>query len=790
MSLTLMLASLLLSVDAQVTVHMDRPTVRPNSSMYGIFFEEINQAGEGGVYAELLRNRGMEGGEPGKLPVGWNWAVYASGSGGRATGKSGGVFVDREVRLNASRSQSLRIDQNSDSGNIILQNQGFWGIPLIRGASYKLTLWMKGDTGLSAKVGTESSTVYTNTFDAPGDDWKRFEATFRSSETSPKGNLTLSTTKPGKLWIGYASLIPLDTRGGLRKDLAQHIGAIKPGFVRFPGGCFVEGDMLPIAWNWKDTLGPVEARKGMARSQWGYPISNGLGFHEYLQWCEDMKAEPMFVVNVGMSHGEVAPMAKMDRYLQDALDAIEYANGPVTSKWGALRASNGHPTPFNLKYIEIGNENGGPAYNERFGLFSKAIHAKYPEIVRIADLWGGGLPTSAPYELIDEHYYSTPSWFWSNAKRYDSYSRSGPKIYVGEYAVTNGSGRGNLAAALGEAAFMTGMERNADVVRLASYAPLLENVNNRQWNPNAIPFDSQRSYGTPSYWVQQLFGSNLPSQIVQHKVTAPVGEAPAVQGLAGLVTWRTAAEFRDVELKVDGQTIYTSAGIRQEDLQSPMGKWSVADGVISQTGLEENRRALLREASVRPNQSVSLSLKAKKLSGAEGFIILLGSGERGTFQWNLGGWNNTVHAFQRDDERVGKGVSGSIETGRWYDIRLERDGARTRGYLDGKLVEELVEEGRPDFVAVAGIDTARKELIVKVVNGASTARMATLNLTGRKLSTEGTVTILSGTSLSEENSFEAPKRIAPKVSKLSKVSDRMSHRFPALSLSILRIPLR
>ena len=212
--------------------------------------------------------------------------------------------------------------------------------------------------------------------------------------------------------------------------------------------------------------------------------------------CEDISAEPLFVINCGMSHREVVPMEKMGEFVQDALDAIEYANGPTTSKWGAVRAKAGHPKPFNLRLLEIGNENGGPAYNERYRLIGQAVKDKYPEVNLIAGLWGG-YPQTRLAEIIDEHYYSTPAFFFQNANKYDSYDRKGPKIYVGEYAVTQGCGNGNLIAALGEAAFMTGMERNSDVVAMASYAPLFANVNHRGWNPDLIYFDSSRVVASP-----------------------------------------------------------------------------------------------------------------------------------------------------------------------------------------------------------------------------------------------------------------------------------------------------
>ncbi|HSI73718.1 MAG TPA: alpha-L-arabinofuranosidase C-terminal domain-containing protein, partial [Fimbriimonas sp.] len=617
----------------RITVDANAPTISVSKSLFGIFFEEINQAGEGGLYAELLCNRGLDDAARQGRRFGW-----------KSIGE-GTLSTTADDVLNRSRPYSLKIERLSDSRPFSVVNEGFWGIPVVTGQRYRLALWTKGDTSLDVSLADGEQTFASARLKTT-QGWSRQEVILRANGSNSNAKLVLSPVAKGTVTLGYSSLMPVQDLP-FRPDLLKKLKEIRPGFVRFPGGCFVEGDTLPQRWNWKDSLGPIEGRRGMPQILWGYSISNGLGYHEYLQLCETLGSEPMFVANVGMSHREVVPMTAMDAYVQDTLDAIEYANGPVTSTWGALRAKNGHPKPFNLKYVEIGNENGGAAYNERFKLFAEAIHQKHPEIVRIADLWGG-LPTSAPYELIDEHYYSTPSWFWRNMNRYDSYSRSGPKVYVGEYAVTQGSGRGNLAGALGEAAFMTGMERNSDVVRLASYAPLFENVNNRQWNPNAILFDASQSYGTPSYWVQTMFGQNKVDRIVGHSFKAPKAEIEPMGGGIGLMTWRTDAEFKDLEVTVDGKKL--SAPLAFEE---PSGNWTIENGVIRQRTIEDNRRTRLAGFDTNGAKQVTMSLKARKLAGDEGFIILFETSPRRVIQWNLGGWGNTVHAFQLNDSRFG-----------------------------------------------------------------------------------------------------------------------------------------
>jgi alpha-L-arabinofuranosidase len=772
---------------ASITVRADRQIATVSPELYGVFFEEINQAGEGGIYAELIRNRGLEDAAAPKLPSGWG--VLNEGGPGQ-------VVVDTAAPLNQARRHSIRIEREAGDGRLGVFNEGFWGIPLRKGARYRLTLWAKGDSPLDVALGRTRS-IASAKVAAPGSSWKRIEQVLTASADATDARLSIVPTAPGTTWIAYASVMPVSTwkgrANGLRQDLAEHVAGMKPAFVRFPGGCYVEGQNLAQAWDWKSTLGAPEERPGSPKRFWGYSSSDGLGYHEYLQWCEDLGASALFVANCGLSHTQTEPMESMDRWVQNTLDAIEYANGPATSKWGSLRARNGHPKPFNLKYVEIGNENGYSwahgglaAYSPRYRVIYDAIKKAYPEILTIADV---ALPH--PMEILDEHYYETPQWFWRNANRYDNYSRKGPKIYVGEYAVTRGSGTGNLAAALGEAAFMTGMERNSDVVLMSSYAPLFVNINNKQWNPDAIVFDANRSYGTPSYHVQAMFGQNRPDVVVETSATAEAAPAPPIGGTVGVLTWRTDAEFKEIEVVSGGRSLYSSKGISAAGIDPLAGQWKVADEILRQTDLGENRGALIRGLDLQGVKSYTLTLKARKLGGNEGFIVMLDAFRDGRhLWWNIGGWNNTQHAFERDGQTVGRPMAGSVESNRWYDIKIEREGNRTRGYLDGKLVQELEETSLPSFAAVAGIDRKAGELVIKVVNGAEVARTTTLQIDGARLANTGRATVLTGPAMAAENSFDNPKRIFPKRLKMSDVSGRMTYTFEPRSLTVLRLPIR
>jgi alpha-L-arabinofuranosidase len=326
---------------------------------------------------------------------------------------------------------------------------------------------------------------------------------------------------------------------GLRPDLAQVMADMKPGLFRFPGGSYSEGHVLAHAWRWKEHIGDVAERPG-TWNIWGYRSTGALGFHEYLQLAEDLGAEPLYVAHVGMAEKDFVPMNELEPWIQDVLDAIEYANGPVTSKWGALRAKHGHPAPFNLKYVEVGNENGmgypwgggtRADYLPRYKAFYERIRAAYPQIVIVANIH---TEPDVPADIVDEHYYETSDWFFQAATLYDTYDRAKPKVYVGEYAVKQDAENGNMRAALGEAAFLTGLERNADVVVMSSYAPLFANPHWQKWKPVAVLFDNFRTYVTPGYHVQVMFATNRPDVVLPVTLPTSSNANPVLFAVAGL----------------------------------------------------------------------------------------------------------------------------------------------------------------------------------------------------------------------------------------------------------------
>jgi len=768
-------ASATLMVDVAAPAHAVSPT------LWGLFFEEINHAGDGGLYAELVRNRAFEDADE---PAGWTLLTPG--------GAAGAMALDRERPLNAATPTSLRIDRHGDSP-VAVANEGYWGMGLREGHAYALSLYARCGVGRAAlRVRLEGPSGLTLAEGSVGRldrEWKRFHAVLVPTDSTPNGRLVIEFGDSGRVWLDCVSLFPRETfhrrPNGLRPDLADMLDDMRPSFARFPGGCFVEGDRLANAFRWKHTIGDIAERPGHW-NLWQYRSTDGLGYHEYLQMCEDLGAEPLFVINCGMAHEDVVPMDALDEWVRDALDAIEYANGPPDSEWGTLRARNGHEEPFGLKYLEIGNENGGPAYEERYARFYNAIKARYPEMQLIANV----PVTSAPMDILDEHYYSSPEWFASQAYRYDGYDRGGPRIYVGEYACTSGCGQGNLQAALGEAAFMTGIERNSDVVVMASYAPLFVNVNDRRWNPDAIGFDSASCYGTPSYHVQKLFSRNRPDEVLNSTLTCPETSAEA-RGAIGLSTWSTQAEFADVRVTSGDQVRYASDFARGADgWRVLQGEWRTQDGAYRQTGAGNDSRAVVGDPTWT---DYTLTLRARKLGGAEGFLIMFHVRDDANWLWwNIGGWGNVRHAIEKctagAKQVLGSPVPGSVDTGRWYDVRIEAAGTRIRCYLDGKLIHDVQDTGPAAMAAAVGRDVSSGDIIVKVVNLTGEVQDTEITLDGAQhVAPKAHAIVLTSNNPNDENSLSEPTRVAPVELDVHGVAPVFRYPFLSHSLTILRI---
>lgn len=511
--------------------------------LYGIFFEDINRAGDGGLYPEMLRNRSFE---DSVLPEGYiqqedgihvktvsGWLDEFCNGEGLCRWVKGNNIPETEIpawythnakmeleltdTLNEHRDAALRIQFEKDGS---LTNTGYCGISVKAGESYSLYLFAKAkeEIGLDVAIEYQGKVLTGNSLVVSGQEYTRYDMKLTAAEDCHEAQLTISCKEGGEILLGFISLMPDNTYmgHGLRTDLVEKIKGMSPKFMRFPGGCIVEGTTPSTAMRFRDTVGPAWERPSKL-FLWHYRSTLGLGFHEYLQLCEDLGMEPMYVCNCGMTcQGRKSVLLEgeaLDEMVQDTLDAIEYAIGSKESKWGRLRASMGHPEPFKMTYLEIGNENWGPDYEKRYNMIYKKVKELYPQIKTIANEHVE--KNGCPAECVDEHFYNTTEFFAERVNYYDDYDRKGPKIFVGEVAVNEGNYMGQLYAALGEAAFLMGIEKNQDIVTLASYAPLFENVNYRAWYPNLIRFNNHQSFGIPTYYVWKMFGQNRGEYVVR-----------------------------------------------------------------------------------------------------------------------------------------------------------------------------------------------------------------------------------------------------------------------------------
>ena len=770
---------------ASLTVDADKLGHPISPALWGIFFEDINLSADGGIYPELVRNRSFEDSDK---PEFW---TLSDTQGGQST-----IAIDSSKPLNPYNRRSLRVVVD---GSIAIENEGYWGMNIVKGDTYAFKLAGRAGNGFSAPLtvrllSARGDELARGEVKGLGGEWRYFTLRLTAVAGDPKAHLQISAAGKGEFFLDMVSLMPEKTwhNHGLRTDLAESLDGLRPSFVRFPGGCWVEGDDFAHMNHWKRTIGSIDAREPLWNI-WGYYATHGLGFHEYLQLCEDLHAAPLFCINVGMSHHETVPVSRMGEWVQDALDAAEYANGPTNSLWGGVRAKAGHPGSFNLKYMEIGNENGGPDYIERWPLLVNALRQQHPEIQLIAntDLRGRPYPKKPAPDLVDEHYYESPESFMHRADQYDHYDRRGPKIFVGEYAVTQHCGKGNLRAAIGEAAFMTGLERNSDIVVMASYAPLLVNLNHRAWNPDLINFDSARWYGLPSYYVQQMFSQNRGDVVLPVSVDSPMAPVKGSDaGMIGVGTWNTKSEFKDVKVTTpDGKVLFASDFSNNSDGWKKLGDgdWTVQDGAMRQNAEREFVRALAGERSWT---DYTVTLKARKIGGKEGFLILFHvADDEDRVWWNIGGWGNTQDALESGGTIDPK--PGEIETGRWYDIRLDVRGQRAKCFLDGKLIHDVdYENARPvkALYAVASREDRNGDLILKVVNASADPIETAIHLKGTTTPARSAqAVVLSSASPSDENSLEAPEKVSPKTQTLSLSGPDFQHTFPGNSLTVLRI---
>jgi alpha-L-arabinofuranosidase len=788
-----------------ITVQVDEPGVKFSPTFFGLMTEEINHSYDGGLYGELIRNRVFK--DSAQSPA--SWSVV------QADGAAATIALDNAAPLNSQLPTSLRLDVTSaaEGKHAGVANHGYWGIPVRPNTRYEASFYAKAAPGFDGpvRVAIESgdgATVYaTAKVRRLTADWRRHTVTLVTGDVAPTADarFVITLNRPGTVWLNLVSLFPptFDNRpNGNRIDLMKMLEGMKPSFLRLPGGNYLEGDTIATRFDWKKTIGDLSERPGH-QGTWSYRSSDGLGLLEFLEWCEDLKMEPVLAVYAGYSlrGAHVEPGPDLEPFVQEALDEIEYVTGDVHTRWGAERVKDGHREPFKLTYVEIGNEDNfdrSRTYGGRYAQFYDAIKAKYPDLQLIATM-----PVrSRQPDVVDDHYYRSARAMEADAGHYDRTDRNGPKIFVGEWASTEGTPTPTMNAALGDAAWLTGLERNSDLVVMEAYAPLLVNVNPgaRQWATDLIGYDALNSFGSPSYYVQKMFANNHGAVVLPAKVSAaPDTSAPVAftpKGAIGVGTWGTQAEYKDIKVTHDDMTLldadFTNA---MEGWNARGGNWSAQDGVLMQTSLDNDVRAT---AGDRTWTDYTYTLKARKVGGAEGFLILfhVQSGDRYIW-WNLGGWGNSRTVLERGENgaksEFGPVATNTIETGRWYDIRVEVQGRSIRCYLDDKLVTEATEGAGPQpepVYAFASGNPADGQVYLQVVNITSAPRQIEINLQGvTKVADEAAGEVLAGEP-SDQNTIAEPEKVAPTAITLQGVGPTFTHEFPAHSVSVLRLNAR
>lgn len=616
---------------ARIDVRLDQPAKPISPVLFGIFFEDLNYAADGGLYAELIQNGSFEY-SPLDSPT-WNalsfWQLATT------NGARGSIGVQDAAPINANKPTYavLRCDSTCNHGEVGMSNGGFDGIAVKAGQIYDFSMFarrrLRENGALHVRlIGADGRVLADADLPAITTSWARYGVSLVPDKTEPNAHLLLSTNSRGVIFLDMVSLFPRrtfhDRPNGLRADLAQAIAALKPRFVRFPGGCLAHGDGVKNIYRWKDTIGPVEQRK-QQKNIWRYHQSVGLGYFEYFQFCEDIGGEPVPVVAAGVScqnsdftqgtGQQCIPMEQMPAYVQDILDLIEYANGSPETTWGAKRAAAGHPEPFHLKYIGIGNEDAiTPGFEERFKMLFEAVRRQDPAITVIGT--AGPSPTGRDFQrgwqlandlgvpIVDEHYYMRPDWFLKNLTRYDGYDRSKPKVYVGEFA----SWGNTLRNALTEAAYMTSLERNGDVVHMASYVPLLCNVGHVQWSPDLIYFNNTQVFPSINYYVQKMFMTNQGTSYVPAELK--VSSAPSEEQTVAISTVRNGNDLILKVVNLAPAALRTQIHIAGQEKVAPEAQCVVLAGGEKQTNPGTPRvRGNVAEPAIQP---IASRLKAAK----------------------------------------------------------------------------------------------------------------------------------------------------------------------------------
>lgn len=827
---------------ATINIDAGKTGASVSKDLHGVFFEEISHGGEGGLYAELIQNRGFEEGIipqgttlqdgfivpapsphfnlPNNQASDWKmeWPYKSQWPAWRLLKHDSSLSLSLSTTgpLNEATPHSMQVRVKQPTKNALV-NEGFWGIKVEKAESYALHFYVRVSEGYKGPITTSlqsarGETLASYTFNnCTNREWRKFECTLTATKSDPNAQFVLSFGGTGAVWLDMVSLFPTKTfnhrENGLRPDLAQYIADLHPAFVRWPGGCFVEGISVANTPNWKHSIGSIESRQGTF-SPWGYYSTNGFGFHEYLQFCEDIHADALYVANIGVScefrSGDYVPDAQLDSVLNNVLDAIEYAIGPDSSQWGVSRSLYGHPKPFPLKYIELGNEQHGPRYAARYNRFYQTIKEKYPQLQLIASMGIGDvnrhtLDSMKQVDIADEHAYKPVFWAMRNTGHFDKYKRGNWKLYVGEYATNSGVGAGNMNAALSDAVYIMSMERNGDLVTMSSYAPLLVNEHDVDWPVNLIHFDGSKSFARISYYAIKMLAENratvnLP---IETTCTPPAVKKPLFSGSIGLATWDTQTEYADIKLVQNGRVLYQATKFQEPEWrQVPRtrgSKWTFTDSSLLQ---QNNGAQLMAYVKGQSFDTYTLTLKARKLDGTNAFIVPFAVKNDSTcLRAHIGSWVNSHCVF----ESVTNGddvaditnqikLDSPIQEGRWYNIRLEVGLDKVDCYLNDKLLMSYTPP--PVFFAIAGKDSTTGDIIIKTVNAGAEPYTTQITLDNAPaVQPDAALFTLSAPAGEAENSMALPVKYVPVSTKIKGISKSFPITFKPWSINVVRVPV-
>lgn len=800
-------------------------------NLYGIFFEDINRAGDGGLYPEMLRNRSFEDSLPPiecstegddyaiVTPAGWR-DEFNHGEGLTRWvrdnqieytpipawyGEAASMKLDLKDTLNDKRSAALQVEFQPGG---FIYNTGFIGVPQVEGETYHFYMFAKTEEPVEIRLSLEEeqTSLCGCEMVISGEGYRRYDATFLASRTTGKARFVITSSSGGRISIGFTSLMPASTYQGhgLRNDLVMKLRDMHPTFLRFPGGCIVEGFTPSTAMRFKNTIGPVWERPSHLL-MWHYRTTNGLGFHEYLQLCEDIDLEPLYVFNCGMTcqarNSVLMEGDDLEEMLQDTLDAIEYAVAPADSKWGKVRALMGHPEPFQMNYVEIGNENWGKDYEERYLRCYNLLKERYPWIKIVANSHVES--KSLPVDIVDEHYYDSVEYFAENIHFYDNYDRKGPNIFLGELAVLRGP-VGQLYAALGEAMFLVGMERNQDIVTLASYAPLLDHYHYYAWYPNLIIFDNLRSFCIPTYYAWKLFGGSRGDYVVWSKDEAEVLYRP-VKGMASLIgsagvhyrnpRWdgKVVGAVHEVmghEVALEDAFLITEPDEVQKKESSTMGV--NLDEVLVVFGDQEEATEGIFEIEIlaEEGREVGIGIYSSRIPKE----VYMNDETNPPREWNAGivrpfqwriknGISRLMEVKNREEILLTSEAEVSLNIGEYNKFKYIVTGKQISLYVNDKLVQEAVVPNFPSMASVA-CDTG-EEVIIKLVNMAPDADDIQIQL-DCEVESEYWVGLLTGGKY-DENTIEHPEKIQDTQVKLCGASKSFIYSAPAFSLNVIHL---